>query len=399
MLVVTFGRAASQELRERVRAQLVEAERALADAAAGRTPPTCIELLLALPTRPSARCATAGSPRRWPPSTPRRSRPPTSSASMVLGSLGVAGDTDAGATLVEDLDDLLVEVVDDLYLRAFASPTPSPLQPRRGARDRAGGGRRPAGAVEPADEDPDDAAGRRVAFAGRAERDRAPQAALGILSYDDLLTQLAEALEREDAPARARMRHRWQIVLVDEFQDTDPVQWQVLDRAFSGHATMVLIGDPEAGDLRLPRRDVAPTSRPRGPPRPPDPRRQLAQRRRPARVAATVLERRRARRRPHRRARRRRPPPAAGSRAPRTPAPFRLRVVRRDQLGARGGHLQIDRPTAHRRDLARDIRAPAGRRSDVRRAPVSSRRRRRHRLPARDLSAAAKRCTRSGSLL
>ena len=31
MLVVTFGRAASQELRERVRAQLVEAERALGD--------------------------------------------------------------------------------------------------------------------------------------------------------------------------------------------------------------------------------------------------------------------------------------------------------------------------------------------------------------------------------
>ncbi|MCW2866704.1 MAG: exodeoxyribonuclease subunit beta, partial [Marmoricola sp.] len=33
--------------------------------------------------------------------------------------------------------------------------------------------------------------------------------------------------------------------LVDEFQDTDPVQWAVLDRAFSGHATMVLIGDPK----------------------------------------------------------------------------------------------------------------------------------------------------------
>ena len=41
------------------------------------------------------------------------------------------------------------------------------------------------------------------------------------------------------------MRQRWSIVLVDEFQDTDPVQWQVLDRAFSGHATMVLIGDPK----------------------------------------------------------------------------------------------------------------------------------------------------------
>ncbi len=34
-------------------------------------------------------------------------------------------------------------------------------------------------------------------------------------------------------------------MLVDEFQDTDPVQWRVLDRAFSGHATMVLIGDPK----------------------------------------------------------------------------------------------------------------------------------------------------------
>ena len=36
MLVVTFGRAASQELRERVRAQLVEAERVLSDDPAAR---------------------------------------------------------------------------------------------------------------------------------------------------------------------------------------------------------------------------------------------------------------------------------------------------------------------------------------------------------------------------
>ena len=41
------------------------------------------------------------------------------------------------------------------------------------------------------------------------------------------------------------MRQRWRIVLVDEFQDTDPKQWEVLDRAFTGHATMVLIGDPK----------------------------------------------------------------------------------------------------------------------------------------------------------
>src|SRR3546814_12326538 len=35
---------------------------------------------------------------------------------LVLRSLGVAGDRDAGVSLVDDLDDLITEVVDDLYL-------------------------------------------------------------------------------------------------------------------------------------------------------------------------------------------------------------------------------------------------------------------------------------------
>ena len=34
-------------------------------------------------------------------------------------------------------------------------------------------------------------------------------------------------------------------MLVDEFQDTDPVQWEVLERAFVGAATVVLVGDPK----------------------------------------------------------------------------------------------------------------------------------------------------------
>ena len=41
------------------------------------------------------------------------------------------------------------------------------------------------------------------------------------------------------------MHRRWPIVMVDEFQDTDPVQWQVIDRAFSGRSTLILIGDPK----------------------------------------------------------------------------------------------------------------------------------------------------------
>ncbi|MBV8966014.1 MAG: UvrD-helicase domain-containing protein, partial [Mycobacteriaceae bacterium] len=67
----------------------------------------------------------------------------------------------------------------------------------------------------------------------------------GILGYDDLLSRLADALAADGSPAQLRMHQRWPIVMVDEFQDTDPVQWQVIDRAFSGRSTVILIGDPK----------------------------------------------------------------------------------------------------------------------------------------------------------
>ncbi len=52
-------------------------------------------------------------------------------------------------------------------------------------------------------------------------------------------------MDSGDSAARDRMRRRWSIVMVDEFQDTDPIQWQVIDRAFNGHCRLVLIGDPK----------------------------------------------------------------------------------------------------------------------------------------------------------
>ena len=71
----------------------------------------------------------------------------------VLRSLGVAGDTDTGATLVESLDELVVEVVDDVYLRRFGHLTDDPpfgraaaltLAAHRGRRRPRRAGRRPA---------------------------------------------------------------------------------------------------------------------------------------------------------------------------------------------------------------------------------------------------------------
>ena len=58
---------------------------------------------------------------------------------LVLKSLGVAGDTDAGVTLVESLDELVTEIVDDLYLRHFGQ---RPRRPAAEPRGRAAAGPR-----------------------------------------------------------------------------------------------------------------------------------------------------------------------------------------------------------------------------------------------------------------
>ena len=250
LLVVTFGRAASQELRERVRERLVSLEAVLSDlvltGTTVRERDDLVDLVVDVGETELRRRRTLV----------REALTTFDSAAivtihqfchMVLKGLGVAGDTDAGATLVEDLDDLLVEVVDDLYLRDHADAASAQSFPRKDAlalgREAV---RDPRARLEPAGADEGTLAAVRVRFAERvrAEFDLRKRR-LGVLSYDDLLGQLADALADPDAPARARMQQRWSVVLVDEFQDTDPVQWQVFDRAFSGVATMVLIGDPK----------------------------------------------------------------------------------------------------------------------------------------------------------
>ena len=74
------------------------------------------------------------------------------------------------------------------------------------------------------------------------------------------------------------------MVLVDEFQDTDPVQWRILREAFHGHRTLVLIGDPKQAIYGFRGADVHAYLRGREPPaRRCDAADELAQRRRAAR--------------------------------------------------------------------------------------------------------------------
>ena len=68
------------------------------------------------------------------------------------------------------------------------------------------------------------------------------------MTYDDLLTRLRNTLADEEhgAAACAKLREQYHVALVDEFQDTDPIQWEIMRRAFGeGEATLILIGDPK----------------------------------------------------------------------------------------------------------------------------------------------------------
>ncbi len=70
---------------------------------------------------------------------------------------------------------------------------------------------------------------------------------LNIQSFDDLLVRFNAALERERGNALAEtVRGRYKAALVDEFQDTDPVQYSIFHRIFAdGRRALFFIGDPK----------------------------------------------------------------------------------------------------------------------------------------------------------
>jgi exodeoxyribonuclease V beta subunit len=71
---------------------------------------------------------------------------------------------------------------------------------------------------------------------------------LGLMAFDDLLTQLDTALSRPGSGERlaAHLRGRYPVALVDEFQDTAPVQYRLFSRIYqTGDTTLCMIGDPK----------------------------------------------------------------------------------------------------------------------------------------------------------
>jgi len=249
LLVVTFTRMATGELRDRVRHRLVVTAAGLAQAIEGANDGADpLVRLLAQGERADVEL--------------RHSRLASAIADFdaatidtthgfclhMLMSLGVAGDVERDVKLVEDTSDLLEEVVDDLYVRRFWQGRDAPLFDLGTAMEVANAvAGNSAAFVLPklTEETTRPAMRRRLAQAVTKEMDRRKRVS-GILTYDDLLTRLRAALtDPARGPAACRrLSGRYEVVLVDEFQDTDPVQWEILDLAFR-RSTLVLIGDPK----------------------------------------------------------------------------------------------------------------------------------------------------------
>jgi exodeoxyribonuclease V beta subunit len=94
--------------------------------------------------------------------------------------------------------------------------------------------------------------------------------AAGLYDFQDMLTLVAERLGDEGEPAQlllSTLRRRYKYALIDEFQDTDDVQWFIFRRLFfesrESHV-LTVIGDPKQAIYRFRGADVHTYLRARG---------------------------------------------------------------------------------------------------------------------------------------
>ncbi len=88
-----------------------------------------------------------------------------------------------------------------------------------------------------------------TAFAWICRHIEREKARLGQISPDDLLSDLGRALAHPELGERlaAKIRHSYPVAMIDEFQDTDPLQYQIFSRIYRHQAdkALLMIGDPK----------------------------------------------------------------------------------------------------------------------------------------------------------
>ena len=247
LMMITFGRAATVELRERVRERLTYAAHAVASGSHGDEPLVAHLLDADVEEVGLRRERLATAVADFDAATIATTH---GFCQQMLDGLGIAADIDQDVRFAEDTTDVVSEVVRDLYVRAYGRPDSGP--PPFAFKDASWLAQHAVddhnARLEPAGADPDSPPDlrRRLAAGARAgTEDRKRR--LRLMDYDDLLVKLRDALtdSATGTDAQDRIRSRYSIVLVDEFQDTDPVQWEILASTFHQHRTLVLIGDPK----------------------------------------------------------------------------------------------------------------------------------------------------------
>ena len=158
----------------------------------------------------------------------------------MLSELGLLVDHDDTARFVDDPSDLIEQAVNDEYVRTAgrAGSLKELLAVGQAAVNHA---RTPIVGTtsEPSP---------RVAFAHAIRSSVARRKRqLGVFGFDDMITRLVDALCDATSGEQACrvLSSRFPLVMVDEFQDTDPDQWLILREAFHNYSTLVLIGDPK----------------------------------------------------------------------------------------------------------------------------------------------------------
>ncbi len=277
LLVVTFTRAAAAELRDRTRQMLVDAAAVLRH---GEVPTKFPWMQVLLETDDDERAQR----RHWLDQAVSGFDDATITTihgfcQQALRQLGLRAGTRLGSELVENTAELVDEVCRDMLVTALvddphalswrAGGPKTPLVPPAKVLDllsttvtmllgNPGASAAPDPVVvTPAKGDTSERLVRWVDLVHAATAEvRRRREARQELGYDDLVTRLRDAVMHPGGGPSvvAALSARYRLVLVDEFQDTDPVQWQIFDTAFRGD--LVVVGDPKQAIYRFRGADV-----------------------------------------------------------------------------------------------------------------------------------------------
>jgi exodeoxyribonuclease V beta subunit len=273
ILVVTFTKAAAAELRDRIRVRIEESLQSVNNSLAGSPPDAGDPVLQAIcDAEPTELELRAGRLERALSDFDTATISTIHSyAQTLLAEQGISSDSNPDATLLEDTSIVLEQAVADvLTQRAIdGKPFVDPGWVSKGADEAM---RRDYTELIPSRQEVEAKiadGGLKGKFKDRCHEvaelaevvDEVVQRVKGIrrrravLGFDDLLSAARNLAVDPSSGLAETVRDQIDVALIDEFQDTDSVQWELVDALF-GSKNFTLVGDPKQSIYRFRGADV-----------------------------------------------------------------------------------------------------------------------------------------------